>query len=74
MALLPKLEARYYTYIGFACALFGMFFVLATMVSMFDIFGVGGLVPWPIPAAFAMCALLAATLSFHQMGTKKVAL
>jgi len=75
MALLKLgLEPRYYTYIGFAFALAGMVFVIITLLSIFNLLGVGDALIWPIPAAGAVLSLLVATISFHKMGEKKVAL
>ena len=74
LAKLPELEARQYTYIGFAAALAAAVAILLAVISMFDAFGVGGLLPWPIPAALSVLLLLVATFSFHKMGSKKVAL
>ena len=75
MALLKLgLEPRYYTYIGFAFALAGMAFVIITLLSIFNLFGFGDAILWPIPAAGAVLSLLVATISFHKMGEKKVAL
>ena len=70
---LPKLQARQYTYIGFACALLGMLLMALAILAIFNLFGLGAL-PWFVSGALGVLSMLAATFAFHKMGTKKVAL
>ena len=71
---LPELEPRQYTYIGFSMALLGMLSIVITIASILELFGIEKILPWPILAAISLLLLLVATLAFHKMGAKKVAL
>ncbi|MDD5317398.1 MAG: hypothetical protein PHF51_01540 [Candidatus ainarchaeum sp.] len=72
MAVLPELEPRHYTYVGFAFSFLGMVLALATILAVNNVLLSGW--PWfPISVA-AIIALGIATLSFHRMGTKRIAL
>jgi len=55
-------------------ALLGMLSIVITIASILELFGIEKILPWPILAAISLLLLLVATLAFHKMGAKKVAL
>jgi len=71
---LPEIEPKYYTYIGFVFALLGMALIVVSILAILNMYGLGDVVPWPATAGGAVLMMLIATLSFHKMGVKKVAL
>lgn len=69
---LPELTPRQYTYLGAAFAVIGFLLTLlaiAMIIFVFDIMGIGFI----IVTALAMGALLVATLSFHKLGKRRIA-
>lgn len=70
MVTIPKLEPRMYTYIGFAFALMGCLLALLSMAMILGFVDIG--VSFYITVALTLGALFVATLSFHQLGKKRI--
>jgi len=68
---LPKLEPRYYTYIGVAFTFVGTLLILLS-IALILMPGWDFGFSYMITSAVALGALLIATLSFHQIGKKKI--
>lgn len=68
MPLLPKLEPRHYTYIGFLSAFGGLLFVTLSILLILN--WVPQLIYWPMTIGIAILFLLISTLAFHKMGKK----